>query len=165
MKKISLELKWALIIGLMQLFLVLIDRLFGILDFQSISKIAFSGIPLTIISLYLFVFALYKIKAKRYSGVMTYKDGFKSGIIITLYFLASLPLIHLLTYLANPQYFSEAIQYAIDNNKMTLEQAQYQYSFTYYLIANIIGSAFSGILLSAIIPIFVNKIKFKTELA
>lgn len=165
MKKISLELKWALILGIVHLFFILIDRLFGIYEFESISKIVFSGIPFTISSIYSFTFALFNIKSRRLLSEMTYKDGFKSGTIITLLFLLLLPIIHSLAYLANPNYFSDAIQYAIINNKLTLEQAQFQYSFTFYLITNIITSTFSGLLMSSLIPLIVNKLKLKAEQA
>ncbi len=157
MNKIKIEIKWALtfiIVGFIWMFL---ERLLG-LHGEHISKhetyTNFIAVPVIVI----YVLALLDKRKKYYSGIMTYKQGFISGLIITLIVTLLIPLSQYITAtIITPNYFSNAIKYTVEKGTMTQEAALNYFDNSNYIVLGIIGTSFMGILTSSIVAIFTKK--------
>lgn len=155
MKKYSIEIKWAILYAMMTLIWMFLEMLFGLhdkhIDKQDIAK---TLIFIPIIAIY--VFALRDKRNNYYSGVITYKQGFITGLIITLIIVFLSPLTQIITSnIITPEFFHNAIKCVVNEGLMSQEEAEKYFSLRNYIIQGIIGSAIIGLLTSAIVAIFI----------
>jgi hypothetical protein len=76
---------------------------------------------------------------------MPWKEGFTSGIILTIVITILSPLSQYIVYtFISPQYFENIIAYSVDNNRMTREQAEAYFSLRSLFDPGNIWSAGNG---------------------
>jgi hypothetical protein len=106
----------------------------------------------------IYVFALLDKRKNFYGGTMSYKQGFISGLIITLIVTAFSPLTqYITTTIIAPQYFPNVIKYAVDAQKMTQQEANDFFSLKNYIVQGLIGAPIMGLVTTAIVAIFTRK--------
>jgi Na+/proline symporter len=106
-----------------------------------------------------YVFALLDKRKNAYGGVMTYTQGFIAGLIITLLLAILSPLTqYLISTVITPDYFSNAINYAVIEGKMTQAEAEKYFSLSNYMIQATIGALIMGIVTSAIVALFTSDV-------
>lgn len=157
MKQYNIEIKWAIAFVLMTLGWMLLERLSG-LHHQHIDKheIYTNFIALPAIAIY--VFALLDKRKNFYGNTMSYKQGFISGLIITLIVTAFSPLTqYITTTIIAPQYFPNVIKYAVDAQKMTQQEANDFFNLKNYIVQGLIGAPIMGLVTTAIVAIFTRK--------
>lgn len=157
MKQYNIEIKWAIAFVLMTLVWMLLERLSG-LHHQHIDKheIYTNFIALPAIAIY--VFALLDKRKNFYGGTMSYKQGFISGLIITLIVTAFSPLTqYITTTIIAPQYFPNVIKYAVDAQKMTQQEANDFFNLKNFIVQGLIGAPIMGLVTTAIVAIFTRK--------
>jgi uncharacterized membrane protein YvlD (DUF360 family) len=159
MKKIAVEVKWAFIFIIMIILWMLIERLVGLhsthID-QHYIYTNFIAIPAIII----YVLALLDKRKNYYSGTMTYKQGFVSGLIITVVVTIISPVSQVITLeLITPDYFTNVIEYSVESGSLTRESAEEYFNLNSYMIQGLIGAMVMGIVTSAIVAIFTRKVK------
>lgn len=157
MKQYNIEIKWAIAFVLMSLGWMLLECLSG-LHHQHIDKheIYTNFIALPAIAIY--VFALLDKRKNFYGGTMSYKQGFISGLIITLIVTAFSPLTqYITTTIIAPQYFPNVIKYAVDAQKMTQQEANDFFNLKNYIVEGLIGAPIMGLVTTAIVAIFTRK--------
>lgn len=157
MKQYNIEIKWAIAFVLMTLVWMLLERLSG-LHHQHIDKheIYTNFIALPAIAIY--VFALLDKRKNFYGGTMSYKQGFISGLIITLIVTAFSPLTqYITTTIIAPQYFPNVIKYTVDAQKMTQQEANDFFNLKNYIVQGLIGAPIMGLVTTAIVAIFTRK--------
>lgn len=155
MKNIKIEIKWALLFVVMMLAWMALEKSLGYHD----EKIAdhpimtnFVAIP----SIAIYVFALLDKKKNFYHGLMSYKQGFMAGLVITVIVTILSPLSqYITTEFITPSYFANVIEYAVEKGEMTREEAEGYFNLKSYIIQSVIGAFLMGILTSAIVAIFV----------
>ena len=155
MKNIKIEIKWAVIFALMMLAWMALEKSLGYHD----EKIAdhptftyFVAIP----SIAIYIFALLDKKKNFYYGLMNYKQGFISGVIISVIVAILSPFTQYITIeFITPEYFSNVIEYAVSQGKMTQEEAEGYFNLKSYLVQSVIGALVIGIVTSAFVAIFV----------
>jgi len=157
MKNFKIELKWGVVFSLFTLIWMFFEKSMGWHD-ELISKHSiytnFVAIPYII----LFTLALLNKREKYYNGVMSWKQGLISGTIISAIIAILSPLVqYIVSYYITPDYFSNVIKFAVENNRMTQEGAEAYFNFNSYLIQGIFFSLAMGIVTSAIISAFINK--------
>lgn len=157
MKNVTTEIKWALIFIAMTLGWMILERLVGLHD-ENIDKHMIYTNFMAIPAIGVYVLALLEKRRKVYGGVMTYKQGFLSGLIITAIVTVFSPLTQIITSLViTPEFFSNAIAYAVEQGKSTQEQAERYFSLTSYIVQGLIGAPVMGIVTTAIVAIFTVK--------
>lgn len=157
MKNYKIEIKWAVIFMIMTLVWILLEKLTG-LHTTHIDKhpIYTNFIAIPAISLY--AFALLDKRKNFYGGVMSYKQGFNSGLLITLFVTVLSPLTQLIiTLLISPEYFPNVIKYSVSQEKMTQEGAESYFNLKSYIIQGLIGTPVMGLLTAAIVAIFTQR--------
>jgi hypothetical protein len=86
---------------------------------------------------------------------MSYKQGFISGLVITLIVTLLSPLTQYITStLITPEYFPNVIHYSVSSGKMTQAEADSFYNLKSYIIQGLIGAPIMGLITTAIVAIF-----------
>lgn len=157
MNKIKLELKWSMIFIAVMLLWMLIEKLTG-LHSEHIDKhpiyTNFVAIPAIIV----YVLALLDKRKKYYNGVMTYKQGVVSGLIITLILTVLSPLTqYIISTIISPDYFSNVIEYSVKNDLMTQENAENYFNLKSYIKQTLIGTLIMGLITTIIVAFFTKK--------
>ncbi len=155
MNKYKLELKWAIYFMIMSLLWMMMERALGWHD-ELIAKHAIYSNLVAIPAIALYVFALLDKRKTDYGGVMTYKQGFMSGLVISLIVMLFSPITQLLTtYIITPHYFPNAIANAVSSGVMTQEAAEAYFSLKSYIIQGIVGAPVMGVVTTAVVMLFV----------
>ncbi len=154
MKNIKIEIKWALIFVAMSLAWMLIEKLAGLHD-AHIDKHSIYTNFIAIPAIAVYVLALNDKRKNFYGGSMSYKQGFISGLIITLIVTLLSPLTQYITStIITPDFFANAIEYAVANGKTSREAAEAYFSLKSYIVQGLIGAPVMGIATTAIVAIF-----------
>jgi len=157
MKKHQIEIKWGIIFGLMSLLWMVLERLTGLHD-QHMDQHAIYTNFVAIPAIAIYVLGLLEKRKKYYGGSMTYGQGFKAGLIITLVITLLTPLtIWLTLVLITPDFLDHASAYAVASGKMEPQAAEDYFSFGNYMVQSIIGAPIMGVLTSAIVALFTRK--------
>jgi len=156
MKKITIELKWAIIFSVVGLLWMLLEK-FGGLHSTNIKYHFYLTNLFAIPAILMMVLALKEKKKKTYNGQMNYMQGLTSGIILSLFIALLSPLTQWVTsYIITPEYFPNAIKYSLETGyHNTIEEAESFFSFKNYIIQGFIGALVMGILTTAIAMIFI----------
>lgn len=89
---------------------------------------------------------------------MTYKQGFFTGLIITLMVTILSPLTQYITSnFITPEYFPNMIEFVVSEGKMTREAAESQFNLQSYILQGMLGTLVLGLVTSAIVAIFTRK--------
>ncbi|TCK85398.1 DUF4199 domain-containing protein [Albibacterium bauzanense] len=154
MKNIKIEIKWAIIFLIVTFAWMFMEKLIGLHD-QYIKHHEIITNLFAIPAIAIYAFALLNKRKKFYNGVMTYKQGFMSGLIITVILTILAPLTqYIVSVFITPDYFDQAIKYAVENRKMTLSEAQDYFNLKSYIVQNSIGTPVMGIITTAIVAFF-----------
>jgi len=157
MKKIKIEIKWAIIFVVMTLIWMILEKLAGLHD-EHIDKHPIYTNFIAIPAIAIYVFALLDKRKNFYKGEMTYKQGFITGLIITAIVTLLSPLTQYITStIITPEYFPNMISYSVETGKLTQEAAEEYFNLKNYLLEVIIGTPIMGILTTAIVAIFTRK--------
>jgi len=157
MKKIKIEIKWAIIFVVMTLIWMILEKLTGLHD-EHIDKHPIFTNFIAIPAIAIYVFALLDKRKNFYKGAMTYKQGFITGLIITAIVTVLSPLTQYITStIITPEYFPNMISYSVETGKLTQEAAEEYFNLKNYMLEVIIGTPIMGILTTAIVAIFTRK--------
>lgn len=157
MKKIGIEIKWAIIFAVVSLLWMILEKSMG-LHGENIEKHAtitnFFAIP----AIAIFVLAILDKRKNYYHGKMTWIQGFLTGLVITAFIAVLTPLTQYVTHVyITPEYFTNAINFAVDNGKMELQQAQEYFNLRSYIFQSALGGVVMGLITSALVAIFTRK--------
>lgn len=159
MKKISIEIKWAVIFFLMTLVWMLLERLAG-LHSEHIDKHPIYTNFIAIPAIAVYVFALLEKRNKFYGGEMTYLQGLKTGIWITLFVTILSPLTQVVvSKLITPDYFKNAINYAVAIEKVSQTEAENYFSLGNYIMQGLMGAPVMGVLTTVVVAAFTRRKK------
>lgn len=154
MKKIKIEFKWAFIFVAMMLLWMVLEKLLGLHNAHIDKHYIFTNF-VAVPAITIYVFALLDKRKNFYNGVMSYKQGFVSGLIITLFVTVLSPLTQYITSaVIAPDYFENIIEYSVKENKMSREEAESYFNLSSYIVQTIIFAAVMGVITTAIVAIF-----------
>lgn len=154
MKTRKTEIKWAFIFAAMFLLWVTLEKIAGLHD-QYLEQQQLVTTLILIPSIIIYALALRDKKKNFYSGQMTYKQGFISGMALTLFIVVLSPVNQLITsYVITPEYFANAIAYTVAKGVFTQAQAEQQFSVGNYILTGMVGGLITGLIFSAVVPVF-----------
>jgi hypothetical protein len=136
---------------------MILERIFGFHD-ENIDQHAiitnFFAIPAIII----YVLALLDKRKNHYNGVITYKQGFITGLIITVIITVISPVTQIITTsVITPDYFPNMIEYSVSEGLMTQSEAEGNFNTGSYVLQTIFGTLVMGIITSAVVAIFTKR--------
>jgi len=156
MRKPTLEIKWGLIFTAVALLWMVFEKSMG-WHGERIDQHATYTNFFGILAIVVFVFALLD-KRRQLGGVMSWKEGFISGAIISLVVAILSPFAQWLTHrVISPEYFPNAIDFAVANNKATQEEAEAYFNLGNYMLQGSIGGLVMGLVTAAIVALFLRK--------
>lgn len=157
MKKIKIEIKWAIIFTIMILLWMFIEKLAGFHS-EHIDKHPIYTNFIIIPTIIIYVLALLDKRKNVYNGIMTYKQGLISGLIIALIVTILSPLTQYITStIITPDYFSNVIKYVVNEGEMNQIEAENYFNLKSYIIQALIGAPIMGIVTTVIVAIFTRR--------
>lgn len=97
-------------------------------------------------------------KRKNDHGPMRWKHGFFFGLGIAVVVTILNPLSQwIISTLISPEFFPNAIKYAVENNKLSQEEAEAYFSLKNYIIQGTYGGLIMGAITAAIVALFIQK--------
>lgn len=154
MKNYSIEIKWAIYFVLMSLIWMALERITG-LSSTHIDKHAIYTNFIAIPAIAVYVMALRDKRKNHYAGVMTYKQGFISGMVITFIVTLLSPLTQTFTTLIIvPEFFPNIIKHTVETGAMTQEAAESYFNLQSYIMQGLAGAPIMGFMTTAIVALF-----------
>ena len=155
MKNFKTEIKWALIFIISMLVWVWIEKLFGLHDVYVALHPIYTNL-FGIIAVIIYFLALREKKREYFAGIMTWREGFTSGVIMTVLITILSPLAQYITYeYISPEYFGNIIEHTVAIGSMSREDAEAYFSLKSYLIQATFGDLVMGVVTSAVVAWFV----------
>ena len=157
MKKYAIEIKWGIIFFIVALLWMYLEKSLGWHD-ELIEKHAIYTNFFAILAILIYVIALFDKRANYYGGKMTYMEGFMSGMIISVVVAILTPLSQWITntYIT-PDYFENAINYAIKSKGIDRETAESTFNLQTYIWMSFIFALVVGAITSAVVAVFTRK--------
>lgn len=155
MKKVKIEIKWAILFSVMTLLWMLLEKIAGLhgkyIDYHMYLTNLFA-IPAIIVM----VLALKDKKKNFYGGTMTYMQGLITGIVLSAFIALLSPLTQWITsYVISPEYFPNVIRRSVElGYYATTAEAQAKFNFQNYVIQGALGALIMGIITTAVAMIF-----------
>ncbi len=157
MKNLRIEFKWAIIFFFTALVWVAIEKLVGLHDVY-INKHPVYTNGFAVLAIIIFILALLDKRKNYYKGVMTYKQGFATGLVMSLIITMLTPLSQYITStIISPDYFTNAISYSVAEGLMTQEEAENYFSLNNYIVQSLIAAPILGLLTTSIVALFIRK--------
>ena len=157
MEKLKIEIKWAILFAIIGLLWMFGEKLAGLHD-EHIDKQATYSFLFAIPAVAVYVFALLDKRRNYYHRAMTYKQGFMTGLIISVFVAVLSPLTQYITStIITPEYFPNAIDYTVREGQMTREAAEGFFNMRSYIVQGLLWSLGMGLVTSAIVALFVRK--------
>lgn len=157
MKKYRIEIKWGVIFTLAALAWLALERITGLHE-QYIDKHATYTNLFSIVAITIYVLALLDKRKNFYGNYMTWKQGFFSGVIISVVLAILSPLGQWISHtLIAPDYFKNIISYAVSENMMSRTEAESYFSLGNYILQSSVFALIVGIITSAVVAYFVKK--------
>ena len=156
MKKYKTEFKWAFIFTIAALLWMAFEKLLG----WHSEKIAVQSKYTNIFTLFfILIYALALLdKRKELGGVITWKQSFISGAILTVMVTLLTPLAQWITHaLISPEYFPNAIKYSVENGIVEQTMAERYFNMGNYIVLGSIYCLVFGLIITAIIAVFVKR--------
>ncbi len=155
MKKVTTEIKWAIIFMVMLLLWMLLERIAG-LHGTHIDKHQYLTMLFIIPAILVYVLAIRDKKKRDYQGIISFMQAFVSGIIITVIVALFSPLTQwIISYVITPSYFDNVIAYSVKSGyHASMEEARDYFNYRNYAIQSIIWALVTGIVTSAIVAFF-----------
>lgn len=162
MKKLKIEIKWAILFSIMTLLWMVLEKLSGLhsnyIDYHLYLTNLFA-IP----AIWFMVMALQEKKKVYYGGQMSYKQGLISGIILSVIIALLSPLTQwIISYVISPEYFPNVIKRSVEIGYFkSAAEAEANFNYSNYAKQGAIGALMMGIVTTAIAMIFIRSKKLK----
>jgi hypothetical protein len=156
MEKIRYELKWAFIFIISTLLWMILEKIAG-LHSTHIDKHQYLTMLFMIPAIWIFVLALKDKKKNFYNGQMSFKQGFITGLIVSVIVMIFSPLTQwIISTVITPEYFPNVIEHSVKTGyHKSLEEAEAYFNLQNYMVQSTIGAIGMGIVTSAIVAFFV----------
>jgi hypothetical protein len=150
LKKIHVELKWAINFGIAFLLWIIIEKSSGLHDRRITDYTLYTNVFI-LITVCIYFVALLDKKKNVYQGNMSQSQGFISGILLTLFIGLLTPfLLRISLQYISPSFFNSMKSFMVSSKKMTAEQVNLYYNYRSFLLQTLFLNFSLGILSSAI---------------
>lgn len=157
MGKFGLEIKWAIRFILANLAWMIFEKMMGWHD-EHIAKHAIYTNLFILVTILIYVLALRDKRKIDLGGKMTWREGFNSGIVISVIVAFFSPIIQYVnSTVVSPDYFNNLVAYAVETGNMSREIAEGYFSLGSYMLQSFFGNLTMGIVTSAAVAFFVKK--------
>ncbi len=157
MKKIQIEIKWAVIFLITMLCWMLLEKTLGWHEDQIADHewLTLFFLPFAIL---IYLLALREKRRRVFGGKITWLQGFISGVILSVFVALLSPIAQYITHnYITPEYFNNVIEYSVTNDMMTRTKANEYFNINSYMWQSAFGALGFGVVTAAVVAIFVQK--------
>ncbi|MAT53111.1 MAG: DUF4199 domain-containing protein [Saprospirales bacterium] len=152
MQKYKTELKWAIIFTVATLLWMVFEKAMGWHDVAIADHPKYTNL---FIFIPVVIYALGMVEhRKKLGGLMTWKQGFMFGMRVTVIVVLLAPLAQWLTHtFITPDYFQNAINYAVEHNIAPKEQLEAYFNLKSYIVQSVLMGLVMGAFTSAVVAL------------
>ena len=152
-----LEIKWGLLFTFAGILWLYYEKIMG-WHGEHIARHATYTMLFMFPAITIYVVALIEKRKTHYGNVMTWKQGFMSGLYITLVVALMAPLSQYLAHtIISPDYFTNMIEYSATKLGKDRTQLEAYFNLKSYIMQAVVGAVAMGILTSAVVAVFVRR--------
>ena len=152
-----LELKWAFIYTIFLLVWMCVERFLGWHD-EKIDEHHLYTLFFYLPAIAIYFIALIDKRNNFYGGIITYKQAFISGLILTLFIaILAIPAQFIISEVISPYYFENVIKYAVSSGIASPEEAKELFNLKRYLIQSVVSSLAFGFVITALVSAFIKR--------
>ncbi|HKL36664.1 MAG TPA: DUF4199 domain-containing protein [Salegentibacter sp.] len=157
MKNYQIEIKWGVIFFVISLLWMYFEKLMGWHDVLIAKHPIFSNF-FGLIAIGVYLFAIHDKRKNFFRGKMSWRQGFISGVILSIVIALLSPIGQLIThYLISPEFFKNAIESSVERNAMQQEDAEAYFNLSSYIVQSIAGALMFGVVTAAIAALILKK--------
>jgi hypothetical protein len=157
MKRRRIEIKWGIYFVIMGLLWMVLERAVGLHD-EHIDKHMIYTNLIAIPAIAMYLMALLEKRRVDYGGVMTFQQGFISGMIMTLVVTLFVPISQLITsFVITPHFFDNAKVVAVAQEYMTAEAAENFFTLENYIVQGLLYAPIMGLFTTLIVAAVARK--------
>lgn len=157
MRKINIEIKWAVIFTIALLCWILFEKTMG-WDNENISEHWWLTLLFGPFAILLYLLALREKRRIVFGESMTFLQGFISGVIISLFVALLSPLTEYIAYnILTPEYFNTIGESSVTNELMTKSRMNNLLNINNYRWQSVFGLFWFGVVNSIIAAFFVRR--------
>ena len=157
MKKYQIEIKWGVIFFALMVLWTYFEKLLGWHN-ENIDKQALYTNFFGIIAIVVYFLAIRDKKQTIFHGKMSWKQGFVSGIILSVVIALLSPLHQVIAHkLISPDFFNNIIEYNVDAERMTREDAEAFFNLNSYIVQGISNALTMGVITSALVALILKR--------
>lgn len=156
MYKYNREVKWGIIFSIVSMGWMFFERTMGWHSVQ-IDQHATMTMLFLLPAVATYVLALLDIRSDYKEGY-SWKQGFRSGMIMTATIVLLSPLNQMVThYFISPSYFENITAYSVEKGLLPEKEALAYFTLSNYIVQSALFSLIAGTVISAIVAIFTRK--------
>ncbi|MCH2489659.1 MAG: DUF4199 domain-containing protein [Flavobacteriales bacterium] len=157
MKKIYIELKWAVIFTITMLSWMLLEKTLGWHE-EQIADHWWLTLLFMPFAVFIYILALREKRRRAYNRKLTWVQGFLAGLIMSVFVALLSPIAQYITHnYITPEYFNNVIEYSVTNELMTRTKANAYFNIENYMWQSAFGALGMGIVTAAIVAIFLRR--------
>ncbi len=159
MKNFSIEIKWALRFTLLTLAWAIGEKALGLHD-QHIANYGMCSLLFVFPAFLFYYLAIREKKKYFFNNVMTFRQGFIAGLVISFIVALFNPFVQFIIYKSiTPHFFEHIIAYKTKNTSMTLKTAREIFNLKSYIIQTTSSGLSYGLIFGAIVSLFLKNKK------
>ena len=157
MKKIYIELKWAVIFTITMLSWMVLEKTLGWHE-EQIADHWWLTLLFMPFAVSIYILALREKRRRAYNRKLTWVQGFLAGLIMSVFVALLSPIAQYITHnYITPEYFNNVIEYSVTNELMTRTKANAYFNIENYMWQSAFGALGMGIGTAAIVAIFLRR--------
>jgi hypothetical protein len=157
MKNYQIEIKWGVIFFAASLLWMYFEKLMGWHDVLIAKHPIYTNF-FGLVAIAVYLFAIHDKRKNFFHGKMSWKQGFVSGVILSIVIALLSPIGQLITHhLISPEYFENAIESSVERNAMKREDAEAYFNLSSYIVQSIAGALMMGVVTSAIVALILKR--------
>lgn len=155
MKNYTTEIKWAAIFTIASILWMLIEKMTGLHD-TNIGKQPVYSMLFAIPAIAIYFLALLDKKKTAFNGVMGWKEGLISGMILSVFVAVLSPMAQWVSFtMISPEYFPNAIKFYTNKHLMTEAKAIEYFNFSSFMKKGVFDALSMGVITSALVAFIV----------
>ncbi len=155
MGKFTIEIRWGIFFALAILIWAMLEKTFGLYG-ASIASYGIYTNLFAIVAITLYVIALLQKKKEYYNGNMSWRQGFVSGVYLTVVITVLSPICQYIihTFIA-PELLPNLVEYKVKSGYLSRDAAETYFNLESYIYQSSSFALSTGIVTSAIVAYFV----------
>jgi hypothetical protein len=153
MKKFAVEIKWGIRYAFLWILWLFIEKSSGYYE-AKINDHALYSLLFTIVTIFVYFVAIKEKKKDFFKDTMSWKQGCVTGIFLTIVMAILTPFCQIIFHKAiAPEFFPNMIEFSISKGN-SKEVAENYFNLSSYILQSIFGTLSFGVVLSAIVALF-----------